>query len=337
MTMYSPTAFKTNGKDWCVTHFVSTGAFKFDSYNRDVSLKVVRNDNYWRGKEYPYLDGIEFLVVADNTIAAAKMQAGEADAWSGSPLKETNDLVKQNFKAIILPNMYSDILLDNKTEGPFKNIKVRQALEYAIDRQGLAEAFGYGFLKPVNQVGPKGSVAYNPNYQERNFDLAKAKALLKEAGYEKGFSTSILCMQSSQDQAAAIQAMLGQVGIEAKVDVADMGRYMGAIYGPGWGGGLLLFSVPVDPVFAIGWFVHFGPRAIFPYPSIQWPDNYKALCQAVYDAPNEAAMAKATQDMISLVNDQAIVIPTIEFPTIYLVKDYVKTNRYQDHFMVWHT
>ncbi len=70
LTMFSPTALETNGKEWCYTHYVSTGAFKFDSYERDVVLKMVRNDNYWRGAQYPYLDGIEIIFVADSTIAA---------------------------------------------------------------------------------------------------------------------------------------------------------------------------------------------------------------------------------------------------------------------------
>ncbi len=337
LTMYSPTAFKNNGKEWCTKNFVTTGAFKFDSYTRDVSLKIKRNENYWRGSQYPYMDGIEWIYVADNTIAATKLQAGEADAWSGPPLKETNDLLKLGFVNNSLPNMYTDIVVDNKTDGPFKDIRVREALEYAIDKEGLAAAFGYGLLKPVYQVGPVGSAGYNPNYKERRFNLAKAKELLSAAGYGGGFSTTILTMSGGKDQAAAIQAMLGEVGIKVTVDVADVGRYMGALYGPGWNGGLLFFSVPVDPVFCIGWFVHFGPRAIFPYPSVKWPDQYKTLTEAVYKAPDAASLAKATQDMITLVNQEAIVIPLIESLTSYVGKSYVKTNRYKDHFMVWQT
>jgi peptide/nickel transport system substrate-binding protein len=337
LTMYSPSAFQKNGKEWCITHFVSTSAFKFDKYVRDVSLRVVRYDNYWRGPQYPYLDAIEFIFVADSTIASTKMQAKEGDAWGGPPLKEANDLLKLGLVNYSQPNMYGDIIPDNKTEGPFKNVKVRQALEYAIDKEGLAAAFGYGLLKPVNQVGPPGTAGYNPNFQERKFDTKKAQSLLKEAGYPNGFNTTILTMQGTQDQAAAIQAMLGQVGIQAKVDVADVGRYFGAIYGPGWNGGLLLFAVPVDPVFCIGWFVHFGPRAIFPYPSLQWPDEYKNMTQKVYNAPDSASLAKATQDMITMVDEQAIIIPTINVLTMYVTRPYVKTNRYQDHFMVWHT
>ena len=93
LTMFSPTAFEKNGgRDWAVSHFVSTGPFKFGSWEQDVSMKIVRNENYWRGSQYPYLDAIEFTFVADSTIASTKMQAGEADAWAGPPLKEATDL-----------------------------------------------------------------------------------------------------------------------------------------------------------------------------------------------------------------------------------------------------
>jgi ABC-type oligopeptide transport system substrate-binding subunit len=70
---------------------------------------------------------------------------------------------------------------------------------------------------------------------------------------------------------------------------------------------------------------------------VQWPPEYKPLTDAVYNAPDAAGLAKATKDMITLVDGQAMVIPLIEAPTIYVAKDYVKSNRYQDHFMVWHT
>ncbi|HSW57839.1 MAG TPA: ABC transporter substrate-binding protein, partial [Dehalococcoidales bacterium] len=337
LTMYSPTALQKNGKDWCKSNFVTTGPFIFESYTRDVGMKIVRNNSYWRGSQYPYMDAIQWIYVADNTIAATKLQAGEGDAWTGPPLKETNDLLKMGFVNNPLPNMYQDIVLDNKTAGPFKDIRVREAVEYAIDREGLAAAFGYGMLKPVFQVGPVGTAGHNPNFKERRYNVAKAKELLAAAGFSGGFSTTLLTMSGGRDVAAALQAMLAEVGIKVTVDVADVGRYMGALYGPGWGGGILLFSVPIDPVFCIGWFVHFGPRAIFPYPSLEWPAQYKTLTEAVYNAPDAAGLAKATQDMITFVNEQAVVIPLIQSLTSYVTTKAVKTDRYKDHFMVWHT
>jgi len=340
LTMFSPTAFEKNGgRDWAVSHFVSTGPFKFGSWEQDVSMKIVRNENYWRGSQYPYLDAIEFTFVADSTIASTKMQAGEADAWAGPPLKEATDLKMKGFNLIIgVGGFYSELIPDNASEGSiFKDKRVREAIEYAIDRDALAEGLGYGILKAVKQTGgPSTSQGYNPNFPVREYNPQKAKQLLAEAGYPNGFKTKILVMQGSNDLAQGIQAYLADVGIQAEVDVADPGRFIGAIYQGGWSGSLLLWSVPVDPEFAIGWFVHFGPQPIFPYPSLKWPDEYRALVEKVRLAPTVEEMRKATMEMMTFVSEGAYLIPLMESLNLYVVKNYVKTNRYKDHFMVWH-
>ena len=135
LTMFSPTAYLTAGgtipsgsddkksQDWATSHFVSTGPFKFDSWTQDVSLKIVRNDNYWRGKQYPYLDAIEFFFVADPATAEAKMQAGEADAWSGPALKQATDLENAGFNLNIgVGGFYNDIIPNDKdANSPFVN------------------------------------------------------------------------------------------------------------------------------------------------------------------------------------------------------------------------
>lgn len=341
LTMFSPTAFEKNGgMDWATSHFVSTGPFKFESWTQDVSLRVVRNENYWRGPQYPYLDAIEFTFVADPTIAAAKMQAGEADAWGGPPLKEATDLENMGFKLIIgVGGFYSELIPDNVSEGSYyQDQRVREAIEYAIDRDALAQGLGYGKLKAVKQAGgPATSQGYNPDFKVRDFNVQKAKDLLAAAGHPDGFKTTILVMQGGQqDMATAIQGSLADVGIQADIDVADPGRFIGAIYQGGWNGGLLLWMVPVDPEFAIGWFVHFGPQPIFPYPSLKWPDEYRTLVEKVRLAPNIDAMRAATRDMMTMVSEGAYLIPLMDSLNLYIVKDYVKTDRYKDHFMVWH-
>jgi peptide/nickel transport system substrate-binding protein len=340
LTMFSPTAFQKNGgTTWATAHYVSTGPFKFDSWTQDVSLKIVRFDNYWRGSPYPYLDAIQFTFVADPTLAAAKMQAGEADSWA-APLKEATDLKKQGFSLVTgVGGFYSELIPDNASPGSiYKDQRVREALEYAIDRDALAEGLGYGVLKAVKQTGgPSTSQGYNPSFPQREFDPVKAKLLLNQAGVPDGFKTKILVMQGGQqDMATAIQSYLADVGINAEVDVADPGRFIGAIYQGGWNGGLLLWMVPVDPEFAIGWFVHFGPQPIFPYPSLKWPDSYKVAVEKVRLAPTIDQMHAATKDMMTLVSEGAYLIPLMDSLNLNIIKPYYKTDRGQDHFMVWH-
>jgi peptide/nickel transport system substrate-binding protein len=340
MTMFSPTAYEKNGgKDWATAHFVTTGPFMFDSWTQDVSLKLVRNPNYWRGKQYPYLDAIEYTFVADTSIASAKMQAGEADLWGGPALKEATDLEKMGFNLNIgVGGFYTDIIPNNVSEGsPYKDQKVREALEYAIDRDALAVGLGYGKLKAVKQTGgPASSQGYNKDFPVREHNVQKAKDLLKEAGYPSGFETKMMIFTAaSNDMATAIQSNLAEAGIKVNIDVADPGRYIGSLYQGGWEG-LLLWSCPIDPEFTLGWFVHFGPRPIFPYPSLAWPDQYRALMEKVTSAPTVEAMRSATKDMMTFVSTGAYIIPIIDSLNMNVSTKKVHTQMNQEHFMTWH-
>jgi ABC-type transport system substrate-binding protein len=145
------------------------------------------------------------------------MQAGEADAWATPPLKEATDLEKMGFKLFIgVGGFYAELIPNNVSEDPFfKDQKVREAVEYAIDRDGLALGLGYGKLKTVKQTGgPATSQGYNPDFKVREYDPQKSKDLLAEAGFPKGFKTTILVMQGAQqDMATAIQGYLADVGM----------------------------------------------------------------------------------------------------------------------------
>jgi peptide/nickel transport system substrate-binding protein len=338
LTMFSPTALEQNGSEWAASHYVSTGPFKFESFERDVLLKMTRYDNYWRGGQYPYLDAIEIIFVADSTIAATKLQAGEGDICRGLPLKEVIDM--ENLGYTIIPQkggFYSDLIPDTKSESSIYQDKlIREAIEYAINRDAMAAALGYGKEKAIKSLGPEGSQGYDPNFQIREYNPEKALELMAQAGHPDGFSTTIYQMQGSTDATEIIQKFLGDVNIVAEIQVEDPGKFIGRIYGEGWENGLLFFSVPVDPEFAIGWFVHFGPQPIFPYVSLQWPDGYYDLVEKVRLAPTIDEMHDATREMMTFLSEDAIIIPLMSTTGHQVTESYVHTTMNQDHFMVWH-
>jgi ABC-type transport system substrate-binding protein len=135
----------------------------------------------------------------------------------------------------------------------------------------------------------------------------------------------------------AIQKYLKDVSIEVELDVADPGRFFGKMCKDGWDGGLLLMQVPVDPEYAIGWLVHFGPQPIVFYSSIQWPEKYSELANKVYLASDRASLAEATKEMIMYVNEEAMIIPIMDdIGTNYVTQPYVHTDRLDQHFMVWY-
>ena len=133
--MFSPTYFQKNGQEGTKNYPVGTGPFKFVSFTRDVNLKYTRWDGYWQtGK--PYLDGIEFVFVADPVVRLASFQAGEADVLTGVEAKDAKKMEasgKYTFNACMgtLWGLAGD---GSHETSPFAKIEVRQAVEYAINR-----------------------------------------------------------------------------------------------------------------------------------------------------------------------------------------------------------
>ena len=105
---------------------------------------------------------------------------------------------------------------------------MREAVEYAIDKEAIAKSFGYGYWQAPYQIVPRGSpLAYNPDFNPiRKYDQEKAKQLLVEAGYSKGFDTTIICQSSAmKDISVAMQGYLAKVGINVKLEYPDPGLF----------------------------------------------------------------------------------------------------------------
>jgi peptide/nickel transport system substrate-binding protein len=139
-------------------------------------------------------------------------------------------------------------LLKGSPESPVKNLKVRQAIDLAIDRETLwAELLGKRGAILDGQLITKGATGYNPSLRAPRYDPARAKQLLAEAGYPRGLSLEIKTPVGKylidRDLAIAIGSQLGQVGITVKVDVVEWGAYS-----------KLLAAKKVGPMHVIGWY-----------------------------------------------------------------------------------
>jgi peptide/nickel transport system substrate-binding protein len=222
--MVSQAAFQKNGMDWMRANPVGTGPFKFVSFQRDVSYETVKNPNYWiTGK--PYLDGVKILYVADPLTQKAAMQAGEADAIQIEPGKMASDLKALGLEEHVKVMSTFSLLPDTAhPDSPFANQKVREAVEYAIDREAIAKAFSYGFWPAPYQIPPPGDPAYDPNFSlARKYNVDKAKQLLTEAGYPNGFSATLSVIPVGIDRniPVAIQTNLAAIGIKLALSYPD--------------------------------------------------------------------------------------------------------------------
>jgi peptide/nickel transport system substrate-binding protein len=231
--MVSPTAYEKNGIEWMRTHMVGTGAFMQTDYQKDVSFTAVRNPNYWQkdadGKLLPYLDKVQLLYVADETTRENLMKSGGAEMLN-STTKQASRFKDLPFTVLTRSGGPTMLAPDSKNaESPYANLNIRLAVEYAIDRESLATAFGYGFDKPAYQMSSSATKAYDPNLKPRLYDLAKAKQLMIDGSFPNGFSTTIFASSAAnRDPVVAIQAMLAKINITADLQFPEPAAWQAA-------------------------------------------------------------------------------------------------------------
>ncbi len=310
----SPTAFQKNGIDWMRTHMVGTGPFVQTSYQQDVSTKTARYNNYWEtGK--PYLDGVQYLYVADQLTRLALFRSGGAEALdTNSNGRDANDLKAAGF-TILSQQTGVDVLVPDSmnADSPWSNVKVRQAAEYAIDKVALNNAFGYGYTAVAYQICSPSESVYDPNFAgARTYDPAKAKQLLADAGYPNGFKTSIIAQSTApRDKVIAIQSYFAKVGIQADVQFPESAQFSSYTIAPGgWKNAVLLQYIFEWPNMNYGLNLWFGiPTAWFP--SLKKPDGWKDALGAslATKEPDKAVIQK----LIRTFYDDCTVI-TLDYP-----------------------
>lgn len=223
--MISPAALKKYGKD-IGFHPVGTGPYELEAWNQTDFVKVKKFDGYWQ-KGQPKLDSITWRPVVDNNTRAAMLQTGEAQFAFPIPYEQA-EVLKRNSKLELVasPSIMQRYISMNVTQKPFDNPKVREAINYAINRPALVKVAFAGFATPATGVLPP-SIPYSQAYQPWPYDPAKARELLKEAGYPQGFSTTLWSSHNhstAQKVLQFTQQQLAQVGIKVQVTAMDAGQ-----------------------------------------------------------------------------------------------------------------
>ncbi len=324
---YSPTATQKYGKDWAALNAVSTAAFKITNFQPNSILEMSKWSGYWRqGK--PYLGAVQLRSVPDSSTAMALIKAGQADMWINATMPEASQLKKDGYEILSGPNTLSDIFPDSKDPtSPFAKQAVREAVEYAMDKQALADSLGYGFTQPVTMMAPPGTAGYNPDFKGRPYNVATAKKLLADAGYPTGFKTTLLYQNvgTTKDLAAAIQNYLGAIGIQVTLDPADPGRYWGSIFATGWHG-LLLGVHAINPQWAVAWLDHFGPQALIGFVSLAKSDAFLKTANDILAAPDLETFKKNTMINVTQAGQDCMFIPLFNSPMLVVKQKWVNTT-----------
>ncbi|HAI28888.1 MAG TPA: ABC transporter substrate-binding protein, partial [Thalassospira sp.] len=212
----SPTAVREGGSDFG-RNPVGTGPFKFAEWESNAKVVVVRNDDYW--EDPAKLEAVVFRPITDANTRVAELMAGGIDLMVEVPPDSLTQLAgDDNFSVYEQAGPHLWFLILNLKEGPFKDKKVRQAINYAIDKKAIVENVLQGTAEiAAGPTPPAFAWAYNEQLQPYPHDIEKAKQLIKEAGADGAEVTFYVTeggsgMLDPVPMGAAIQADLAQIG-----------------------------------------------------------------------------------------------------------------------------
>ena len=214
------------------THPVGTGPFQLDNWVPGDRIELVRNPHYWGPA--PKLARVTFRIIPDPAAATAALLSGSLDAYPDFPAPET--VVKfqhdPRFTVSIGTSEGKVILALNDARKPFNDLRVRQALAYAIDRKSIIDAAYSGYGTPIGSHYTPSDPHYVDLTGAYPYDPAKAKQLLQEAGVKPGLSFTITMPPPSYAQRSAqlIAAYLSQVGINVKLESVEWAKWLSQVF-----------------------------------------------------------------------------------------------------------
>lgn len=210
------------------TNPVGTGPYKFVKWDRGIEVVLEANADYWGGK--PAIDVVHVRPIQEESTRLAALQAGEVDLVPNL-LPEQID---QAPVSVHTPGLEFPIILLNNQEGPLADVRIRQAINYAIDKEAIAEAIYGGFAVVADgQVLTPGHFGYNPNVKAYPYDFDKAVELIAEAGYD---GTEIVIESErgrwlkDAELVEAIAGQLNEAGLNVRVNISEFSNYLDILF-----------------------------------------------------------------------------------------------------------
>jgi peptide/nickel transport system substrate-binding protein len=222
------------------TTTVGTGPFTFVEWVTGDHMTFAKNKNYWQSGK-PYIDGVRVAIAKDPQSMVAQFEGQAADVMRSPPLSDYNRLKSSaDYQAIVHPNPGTYYVIGfNTLIQPFDNKMVRQALNYAFDRQRFVDTATYGAAKASSLMWLPGSPAYDPaKANAYPFDLDKAKSLLQQAGVTQVQMDCLLTASTEGNIACQIyQADLAKLGITLSIKVLDTAAWLDQVNNRKYNGG----------------------------------------------------------------------------------------------------
>lgn len=222
-----------SGYEDCQTKPIGTGPFKFDSYNPGQNVTISKFDGYWGQKAS--IDTAVFKICADIDAGMVELTNGSIDIFPHFTTDRAKQIDQTKFKVDSnVSNMPQIFILNNKVK-PFDNVKVREALNYAVNRKDIISVSTDGNgVELTTAMSPAMGKYYDTSLDGTyTYDVEKAKKLLEEAGFPEGFETTVTVCSSylpHVNAAVEIAAELKKVGVTLKINQVDWATWLDQVY-----------------------------------------------------------------------------------------------------------
>ncbi|MCC6944038.1 MAG: hypothetical protein IT335_05640, partial [Thermomicrobiales bacterium] len=228
MAIVPPAYIEEVGAEGFADHPIGTGPFKFVEWRVGEQVVLEANDDYWNGR--PEVDRVIIKAVPENLTRVTELLTDRADLVAKVPPELVPEVEGTEGARIESVSSVQNVFIGMTTaEGPFSDVRVRQAVNYAIDVDLLIDAILGGLARPVD--GPFSPLIFGVDPEMPGFDYnpERAKELLAEAGFADGFDTELTFGQGriikAQELAEAIASELANVGIRVSVVPREWGLY----------------------------------------------------------------------------------------------------------------
>jgi peptide/nickel transport system substrate-binding protein len=205
-------------------HPVGSGPFMVTSYNPDSEVDLARNPHFYGTK--PKISKVRVLIVPDDNTRVLMLESKKADVIENPPGNLVQQINKTPGLSVQLyPSTRVDIIQLDQHFAPFKNVLVRQALNYAINRQAIVQLAYQGHATPGASFMPYKMKFFDSGIAPYPYDPAKAKQLLAKAGYPHGFSAFLITVSgdvAGQAEAIVLKSELAAVGININIQAYEL-------------------------------------------------------------------------------------------------------------------
>ncbi|WP_411346021.1 ABC transporter substrate-binding protein [Paenibacillus sp. WLX1005] len=212
-----------NGMEQFLKQPVGTGPYKFKQWIKDDRVELIRNDDYFGDK--PKWDEVVFRAIPESSTRVSELLAGGVDIASGIPATDVERIQQEDGKDIVKVPIQRvlQIILRMSDGSVTADSKVREAIDLAINKQGIVDSIAGGAGVVTRTSVTPGNFGADPSlYKQTLYDQAKAKQLLQEAGYSSGGPEITMSVSSQyKEYAEVVAAMLDQVGFKTTLDVLE--------------------------------------------------------------------------------------------------------------------